>query len=80
MDLQHGLIGLLEMTAESIRVEERRRPAVFVEPLPIYGKERRVARELERQRLIFLEAPRHELRQTDRMKEAPRHAPGEGAA
>jgi hypothetical protein len=64
------------MGAKPVRVEERHRPAVFLEALPVSGKERRLARELERRRLVFLEALRRELRQTDRVDEARRDTSG----
>ena len=72
VNVAHGSHKLLEMGAKPVRVEERRRPTIFLEPLLVSGKDRGLAHDLERQRLVLLEALRHELRQTDRIDEARR--------
>ena len=66
------------MTAKAIGVEKRRGQTVLLEPLAVAAQQGRLARELERQRLVILRAFRHELGKADRVIEACRHAPGKG--
>src|SRR5712692_540527 len=72
VDVPHGGVGRLDMTAEPIGVEQRAREAIRRELAPDRLQPRRFGGELERQRLVFLEIARDELRQPCRVELAGR--------
>ncbi len=63
VDIPHGLVGRLDVPAEPFGVEQRTLEAIRRELAPDRLQQGRFGGELERQRLVFLEILRDELRQ-----------------
>jgi hypothetical protein len=68
------------MVPEPVDVEQWAGVAARGEPCGEPLEQRRLGRELERERFVFAERIRHELRQSGGMQQASRDARGEGLA
>src|SRR5882762_5668323 len=78
--LPHSLVGRLDVPAEEIGGEKRRGRAVAGELCPHFSQQPAVFRELQRQRRVGLQVFGNQLRQADRVQEAPCDTAGEAAS
>src|SRR5262245_61871420 len=76
-DVPHRHIGALDVTPQSIRIEQRTCLAVALEFLPYRGDQPGIGRELQGQSLVFVETASDEFGQTDGAEQARSHAADE---
>ena len=78
MVFQHRLVGPLDVARGSLRIEQRVRQPVPLEPLANAGKRGRVMRQLERERFVVVERLGHQIREPDCVEQAGRHPARKG--